>query len=60
MKKPMSAENLILCLCGELFTDPNGLVDLIKEDEETRAIVRLYGQGKATYDQVLKKVTAIC
>ena len=56
----MSAPMLIQCLAGELLTDPAFLVEAIKECEDTLAIVRSYGKGIATYDEVLEAVTAIC
>lgn len=55
----MSAENLILCLAGELYTDPALLVESIKEEESVLSLVRAYGKGGATYQEVLKAVGAI-
>jgi len=60
MNKPMSATNLIQCLAGELLTDPGLLVETIKEDDSALAIVRQYGRGQITYQEVLNAVTAIC
>lgn len=60
MDKPMSAVNLISCLAGEMFTDPALLVEAIGEDSEVLAIVRAYGKGLATYEQVREAVGAIC
>jgi len=56
----MSAVNLISCLAGEMFTDPALLVETIREDSEVLAIVRAYGKGLATYEQVREAVGAIC
>ena len=60
MNKPMSATNLIQCLAGELLTDPALLVETIKEDDSALAIVRQYGRGQITYEEVLNAVNAIC
>lgn len=60
MSKPMSAVNLIQCLAGEIFSDPALIVEAIKEDEEVLALVRQYGKGHATYEEVLEAVGAIC
>jgi hypothetical protein len=60
MNKPMSATNLIQCLAGELLTDPALLVETIKEDDSALAIVRQYGRGQITYQEVLNAVSAIC
>jgi hypothetical protein len=60
MNKPMSAVNLIQCLAGEMFSDPALIVEAIKEDEEVLALVRQYGKGHATYEQVREAVSAIC
>ena len=59
MKKPMSATNLIQCLAGELLTDPALLVETIKEDGETLALVRRYGKGEEDYATVLAKVSEL-
>jgi hypothetical protein len=56
----MSAPDLIQCLAGELLTDPALLVETIKEDDSALAIVRQYGRGQITYEEVLNAVTAIC
>lgn len=60
MNKPMSAPMLIQCLAGELYTDPALLVETIREEESALAIVRKYGKGGATYQEVLETVSAIC
>ena len=60
MNKPMSAPMLIQCLAGELYTDPALLVETIREEESALAIVRKYGKGSATYQEVLEAVSAIC
>jgi hypothetical protein len=49
----MSAKNLILCLSGELLVDPALLVETIREEEELTRLVRSYGAGDFTYQQVL-------
>lgn len=60
MTKPMSAPDLIQCLAGELLTDPALLVETIREEESALAIVRQYGRGQITYEEVLNAVSAIC
>ena len=60
MSKPMSAPMLIQCLAGELYTDPALLVESIKEEESVLSIVRAYGRGEETYQNVLEAVSAIC
>ncbi len=51
--KPMSATNLILCLSGEMEIDPGLLVETIKENPDLMRVIRSYGAGDFTYDQVL-------
>jgi hypothetical protein len=60
MNKPMSAPDLIQCLAGELLTDPALLVEAIKEEESVLAIVRQYGRGQISYEEVRDAVSAIC
>lgn len=60
MNKPMSAVSLVSCLAGEMFADPALVVEAIKEDQEVLALVRRYGKGGATYQEVLEAVSAIC
>jgi hypothetical protein len=52
MSRPMSAPDLIQCLAGELLVDPALLVETIREEEELTRLVRSYGAGDFTYDQV--------
>jgi hypothetical protein len=51
--KPMSATNLILCLSGEMEIDPGLIVQTIKEDTDLMRVIRSYGAGDFTYEQVL-------
>lgn len=60
MNRPMSAPDLIQSLAGELLTDPALLVETIREDDTALAIVRQYGRGQITYEEVLGAVSAIC
>jgi hypothetical protein len=60
MNKPMSAPDLIQCLAGELLTDPALLVETIREEESALAIVRQYGRGQISYEEVRDAVSAIC
>jgi hypothetical protein len=55
----MSAVNLIQCLSGELYCDPALLVETIKEDGETLALVRRYGKGEEEYATVLERVSQL-
>ena len=52
MSRPMSAPNLIQCLAGELLVDPALLVETIREEEDLTRLVRSYGAGDFTYEQV--------
>lgn len=60
MKAEMSAENLVLCLAGEMLAHPADIVQAIQEDEETLALVRKFGKGEASYEEVRDAVSAIC
>ena len=60
MTKPMSAPDLIQCLAGELLIDRALLVETIREEESALAIVRQYGRGQISYEEVLNAVSAIC
>lgn len=57
--KPMSAPTLVQCLAGELYADPYLIVEMIKEEEEVLTLVRQYGKGLATYEEVRDAVSAI-
>ena len=56
LSKPMSAQNLILCLSGDLLVDPALLVETIREDQDLLRVVKSYGAGDFTYEQVLDTV----
>ncbi len=56
---PMSATTLMKCLAGELDTLPALLVEAIQEDPDTLALVRQYGKGLATYEEVREAVSHI-
>jgi hypothetical protein len=43
-----------------MFAYPGDVVDAIKEDSEVLALVRRYGKGLATYEEVRDAVSAIC
>lgn len=58
--RPMSAEMLVRCLAGEMYALPEMILEAIREDEETLALVRRYGRGLATYEEVREAVSAIC
>lgn len=57
--KPMSAPMLVQCLAGEFLCDPALLVEAIKEEESALAIVRQYGKGLATYEEVKATISEI-
>lgn len=57
---PMSAVSLVSCLAGEMDSLPELVLEAIKEDESVLALVRQYGKGEATYEEVLEAVGAIC
>lgn len=54
--KPMSAVSLIQCLAGEMLVEPALMVETIKEDEDLLRVVRSYGAGDFTYEQVLDTI----
>lgn len=56
----LTAPVLIQCLAGELDTLPALLVEMIQDDKEVLALVRQYGKGLATYEQVREAVSYIC
>jgi hypothetical protein len=56
INKPMSAVMLVQCLAGELLVDPALLVETIKEEEDLLRVVRSYGAGDFTYEQVLDTI----
>ena len=57
---PMSAVSLVSCLAGEMDSLPDLVLEAIREDEEVLALVRQYGKGLATYEEVREAVGAIC
>jgi len=59
MTAQMTAQNLIECLAGEMLTEPALLVEIIREDEEALAVVRQYGRGKASYEEVRNAVSCL-
>ena len=50
--RPMNIKDLILCLSGELLVDPALLVETIREEEDLTRLIRSYGAGDFTYEQV--------
>ena len=52
----MSAVNLIQCLAGEMLVDPALMVETIKEDPDLLRVVRSYGAGDFTFEQVLDTI----
>lgn len=47
---------LVQYLAGELLVDPLLLVEIIKEEEDLLRVVRSYGAGDFTYEEVLDAV----
>lgn len=56
---PMSANTLVLCLAGELLADPAEIVEVIKSEADLLSLVRQYGKGEATYQEVLEALNAL-
>ena len=56
----MPAPTLIQCLAGEMDSLPALIVEAIQEDPDILALVRRYGKGLATYEEVREAVSAIC
>lgn len=50
---PMSAGDLIASLAGELLVDPALLLEMVREDQDALRVIRSYGAGDFTYEQVL-------
>jgi hypothetical protein len=42
-----------------MLTEPALLVEIIREDEEALAVVRQYGRGKASYEEVRNAVSCL-
>jgi len=53
MNTVMSAGDLIACLAGELLVDPALLLEMVREDQDAVRVIRSYGAGDFTYEQVL-------
>ena len=51
---------LVRCLAGEMFAHPADIVEAIQEDQEVLSIVRKYGKGLISYEEVRDAVSAIC
>lgn len=52
MSKVMSAPDLVQCLAGEAYTLPALALETIKSEPDLLALVRQYGKGRATYEEV--------
>jgi hypothetical protein len=52
----MSAPMLIQCLAGDLLADPAIILETIKEEEDLLRVIRSYGAGDFTYEEVLDTV----
>jgi hypothetical protein len=53
MNTVMSAGDLIASLAGELLVDPALLLEMVREDQDAVRVIRSYGAGDFTYEQVL-------
>jgi len=53
MNTVMSAGDLIASLAGELLVDPALLLEIVREDQDAVRVIRSYGAGDFTYEQVL-------
>lgn len=52
ISKPMSAENLVLCLSGEHCVTPEDIIETIKSNVGLWAKVQSYGKGLSSYESV--------
>ena len=53
---PMSAGDLIASLAGELLVEPSLLLEIVREDQDALRVIRSYGAGDFTYEQVLDTI----
>lgn len=56
MNTVMSAGDLIASLAGELLVDPTLLLEIVREDQDAVRVIRSYGAGDFTYEQVLDTI----
>lgn len=54
--KPMNPTMLIQCLSGDLLADPELVLETIRESEDLLRVVRSYGAGDFSYDDVLDTI----
>jgi len=55
----MSTIELLESIAGELNTLPDLLFEAIREDEGAVELVREYGRGNSTYDDILDYINGI-
>lgn len=55
----MSTIELLESIAGELNTLPDLLLEAIREDEGAVELVREYGRGNSTYDDILDYINGI-
>ncbi len=55
----MSTIELLESIAGELNTLPDLLLEAIREDEGAVELVREYGRGNSTYDDILNYMNGI-
>jgi hypothetical protein len=53
MNTVMNAGDLIASLAGELLVDPALLLEMVREDQDALRVIRSYGAGDFTYEQVI-------
>jgi hypothetical protein len=55
----MSTVELLESIAGELNTLPALLFEALREEEEATELVKAYGEGNASYDDVLNYLDGI-
>jgi hypothetical protein len=55
----MSTIELLESIAGELNTLPDLLLEAIREEEEATELVKAYGEGNASYDDILNYLNGI-
>ena len=56
MNTVMSVGDLIASLAGELLVEPSLLLEIVRGEEEALRVIRSYGAGDFTYEQVLDTI----
>jgi len=56
----MNSTNLIRCVAGELYADPEIILEIIQDSEELIALVKKYLSGTTDYETVRDSVSEYC